>query len=72
MYYEAFMSFDIDFTFDFYKSCEFYGFCSDIGLFEAVFAPLLKGGKFFLLVSILGIYGIKPLPLVALSICDLR
>ena len=72
MYSEAFMSFDIDFTFDFYKTCEFSGFCSDIGLFEAVFAPLLKGGKFFLFASIFGIYGINPLPLVAFSICDLR
>jgi hypothetical protein len=45
MYSDTFM----DFTLDFYNSWEFYGFCSDIGLFDAVLAPLLKGGRFFLL-----------------------
>ena len=49
MYSESFMFFDIDFTLDLYSSCEFYVFCNDIGLFEAVLAPLLRGGRFFLL-----------------------
>jgi hypothetical protein len=49
MYSDDFMSLEMDFTFDFYKIWEFSGFCKDIGLFDAVLAPLLNGGKFFLL-----------------------
>ena len=49
MYSDAFMSLEMDFTLDFYNNWEFYGFCNDIGLLDAVLAPLLKGGKFFLL-----------------------
>lgn len=62
---DAFTSFDIDFTLDFYNNCEFYGFCNDIGLFDAVLMPLIKGGKFFLFAYIFGISCIKPLPFVA-------
>lgn len=56
------------FIVDFYKTREFYGFCNDIGLFDAVFAPLLKGGRFFLATSTLGISGIIPFPFEAFYI----
>ncbi len=41
------MSLESALTVDFYNIWEVYPFCNDIGLFEAVFAPLLNGGKFF-------------------------
>jgi hypothetical protein len=35
-----------------------------MGLFDACFAPLLSGGRFFLLASILGMSSKIPLPFV--------
>ncbi len=52
-------------TKDFYKIWEFYGFWSDIGLFEAYFVPLLNGGKFFLLTYTFERLPIIPFPCVA-------
>lgn len=59
------MSLEVGLTVDFYKTCELEGFCKEIGLLDAVLAPLLKGGRFFLTTSILGIYAMIPLPFIA-------
>lgn len=70
---EFFISFGPVFTTDdFYNIEASLVFCKDIGLLEAVFNPLLKGGRFFFAASILGISGMTPFPLVAFSIWDLR
>jgi len=58
------------FTWDFYNLFKVYVFCNDIGLLVAYFVPLLKGGRFFLVVSTFDIFGTdcSPLPLVAFYI----